>query len=274
MKRIFLSMAAAAAFVFGCTPAMAEDITFYTGASGGGYHKATISLSQRLEQRGHTVTIENRNGSDDITLQACGASEDANTMWIAQLDALYLREMNTGCVLVDTAVYKTEYAMIFFPPDSDLDSLRDLDASHTILIDSVGSGSDLSLGVMKNIEKEFGGSDEWIESSVTHSALKRATSLASRSKVHAVFMIRTPDSKDIDLLLKAGWEMGYMYDKDINDRKWNNAPLYEASKLAIIRDGRRVARDWTYEVPSYIGTTENVEFDNADLFDDMVEATN
>lgn len=268
--KIFRTTLALVALAIIPLSAMAEEITFYTGGKGGGYDKASHDIAARLAQRGHTVTIENRNGSDDITLQACG--DDDAAMWIAQKDALYIREMTSGCILPEVAIYGTEYAMLFFPPDSRLNELSDLGESHSILVDKIGSGSELSLRTMINIEKEHGRSDAWTKVGIETSPYTRASSMASRGTVDAVFLVRTLASDDITRLLRAGWTLGELYDKDINDLKWNGNPLYNAEKVAIIRDGRRVGKDWAYEVPSLIGTNESVEYDSPELFDDMINA--
>lgn len=252
------------------TAAAAETVTFYTGGEGGGYDAASRNIAERLEQRSHTVEIENRNGADDITLQACGADKPA--MWIAQKDALYQREMLDGCFLPELAIYGTEYAMIFFPPDSRIDELDELDANSTILVDRIGSGSELTWKTMVSIEQQHGRSNDWSEATLDYSSYGRAPSMASRGTIQAVFMVRTLQSNDVTRLLTAGFELGYLYDKDINDLEWNGQPLYEAEKVAIIREGRRVGRNWAYIVPSLIGTNEATERNFPDLFDAMISA--
>lgn len=266
MKRLTIIAIAA------CLPfaAAAQDITFYTGGEGGGYDGKARDIAQRLDQRGQSVEIINRNGSDDITLQACNNPE--NAAWIAQKDALWVREIQDGCTLVDVGIYGTEYAMIFFPPNSRNDELSHLSEGDSVLVDKVGSGSELTWRNMVSIEAEHGGSDAWSQANIVAESPKRATSMASRGTVQAVFLVRTLQSKDVTALISQGWDLGYMYDRDINDLQWNGGPLYEAEKVAIIRDGSRKDRDWAYVIPSYIGTTEAVERNNPDLFDALLSA--
>lgn len=251
-------------------PVMAADVTFYTGASGGGYDRASQKIAARLAQRGHNVTIDNRNGSDDITIQACNS--EAPAMWIAQKDALYKREMEGGCVLVDVGMYSTEYAMLFFPKGSRDNELSDLEEGDTVLVDRIGSGSELTWKTMAAIEEEHGRGDDWSKAELEYSPYGRATSMASRGTVQAVFMVRTLKSDDITRLLRAGWELGELYDKDINDLDWNGSELYEAKKIALIRDGRRLGKDWAYVVPSLIGASEGIEYQSPELFEDMINA--
>lgn len=252
--------------------AQADTVLFYTGGEGGGYDAAAVDIAQRLEQRGVEAEIVNRNGSDDITLQACRA--EGPSMWIAQKDALWVREIQDGCQLVDLALYGSEYAMIFFPPGSSDNELSDLDAADTVLVDRVGSGSELTWRTMVGIEAEHGRGDEWSLAGTETSSPQRATSMASRGTIQAVFLVRTLQSGDVAALISQGWELGEMYDRDINDLEWNGSPLYEAERVDIVLEGDRRGRDWAYVVPSFIGTTPAVERREADLFDAMLSAVN
>ena len=253
-------------------PAHADGVTIYTGAEGGGYDGKAREIAQRLEQRGLSPVIQNRKGSDDITLQAC--SSDNPAVWIAQKDALYKREIQDGCPLVDLVLYGKEYAMIFFPPESDQNELSDLSASDTVLIDRVGSGSELAWRNMAAIEKEHGRGNEWSDAQTATKSVKRATSMASRGTVQAVFLVRTLNSADVTSLLEQGWELGEMYDRDINDLEWNGAPLYEAEKVTLTLNGKKAGKDWAYVIPSYIGTTAAVERGDEDTFEAILSALN
>lgn len=250
--------------------AQAETVLFYTGGEGGGYDAASRQIAQRLDQRGIEAEVVNRNGSDDITLQACNA--DGPSMWIAQKDALWVREMQDGCSLVDLGIYGEEYAMLFFPPDSRNDELSHLSAGDSVLVDKVGSGSELTWRNMVAIEAEHGGGDEWSQAAPVTQSPQRATSMASRGTIQAVFLVRTLQSDDVTALLSQGWDLGYMYDRDINDLQWNGAALYDAERVEIVRNGSRQDRDWAYVVPSFIGTTQSVERGNPDMFDAILSA--
>lgn len=267
--KYLLNVLTATAILTG-TSALAQDAVFFTGGVDGDYESESFDIRDRLAQRNVEIEVENRNGSDDITIQACSAEVPA--MWIAQKDALYIREMEQGCTLVDIALYGNEYAMLFFPPNSRDDKLSDLDGSDTVLVDKIGSGSELTWRNMVNIESEHGGGDEWSTARIETDSPRRATSMASRGTISAVFLVRTLESGDVTSLLSQGWELGYMYDKDINDLQWNNGSLYEDERIDIVRDGRRQARNWSYVVPSFIGTTTLVERNHPKMFDEMISA--
>lgn len=245
-----------------------EPLTIYTGAKGGGYDKAAQQAAARLQQRGLEVIVENRNGSDDITLQSC---QTDNSMWIAQIDALYQREMKDGCHLSVIADYGDEVAMIFFPPKSRSNSLDDLTAADKVFVSKVGSGSELTFRNMQAIEKEHGRGDDWSDAEVVTGDLRRLNALANRGKVSAAVLVMKPGDSRVQKLLDTGWKLGYLYDKDINDLKFGDAPLYEAYKLNVTVGSKR-HKNWGYVVKSFIGTTEYVELDNMDAFDAILSA--
>lgn len=255
---------AAIALVAAATCAVAEPVTIYTGGKGGGYDAAAQTMAARMAQRGYEVTVENRNGSDDITLQAC---RDENAVWIAQIDALYAREMKDGCFLPVVADYGTEVAALFFAPGSRMNDLGDLDGGKTIFVDKVGSGSELTWRTMVAIELEHGRGDDWTKAQTETSDLRRATAMANRGKVHAALLVRKESSADFQMLIDQGWELGDLSDKDINDLKYGSKPLYERTKVRIGK-----AKDNGYLVPSFIGTTEHIERDEIDLFDAILGA--
>lgn len=266
---ISLSMMAALCLIIAATVSFADTVTIYAGGKGGGYDSTARQIAKRLQQRGYETIVENRNGSDDITLQAC---QNPRSVWIAQIDAIYAREMKEGCYLPDVSFYGEEMAALFFPPKSNLSKLKHLTGDHKIFVDKVGSGTELTWRTMKAIEQEHGGGDDWIKAEPVSTDLRRATSLATRGKLHAALLVRKSNSKDFIRLLEAGWVLGQLYDKDINDLKHGDAPLYEARKLTL-NQGKTKHKDWIYVVRSFIGTTEAVEMDDVDLMDALLGAT-
>jgi hypothetical protein len=244
--------------------AVADPLTIYAGGKGGGYDAAAQSIAARLNQRGIDAVVENRGGSDDITLQAC---RNPNSVWIAQIGALYTREFKDGCYLPVIANYGDEVAVLMFAPGAKLDELSDLDAKHTVFVDKIGSGSELTWRTMVAIEKEHGKSNAWTQATLETSDLRRATALAGRGLVHAALLVRKPNSPDIKRLLDQGWELGELYDRDINDLKFGAKPLYKATKVKI---GKQ--RGDGYIVPSFVGTTEAIERDSLDIFDALLGA--
>ncbi len=270
MKK-FLAIAAlvvAGAASLASAVSAAEPITVYTGTKGGGYDKAAQNIAARLGQRGIEIAVENRAGSDDITLQAC---QNDRSMWVAQIDALYKREMKDGCHLSVVADYGDEVAMLFFPPDSELDELDDLTSAHKVFVAKVGSGSELSFKNMQAIEKEHGRKDKWSDAEVVTGDLRRLNALANRGKVNAAFLVMKPSDNRVQKLLDTGWTLGYLYDKDINDLMFGEKPLYEAVKVSVKVESK-TRKNWGYLIKSFIGTTEVVEMDEEDAFDAMLSA--
>lgn len=264
MKRL-LTIACAALFA---TSAAAQDLTIYTGTKGGGYDAQAKIIAKRLEQRGANVSIENRNGSDDITLQACS---DPNALWIAQIDAIYTREMKDGCFLPAVGNYGTEVAVILFPPKSHDDELSDLDASSKVFVDKIGSGSELFWRTIVAIEGEHGRGDAWTQAEIVTGDTRRLSALASRGKVTAAVLVRKPGAADLEKLFSAGWSLGWLKDKDINDLMYGDKPLYEGRKIRM-KSGKKSHKGYAYDVVSLIGTTEAIEADNLDLFDQILGA--
>ncbi|TNE66816.1 MAG: hypothetical protein EP336_09365 [Rhodobacteraceae bacterium] len=246
------------------SPSTAEPLTIYTGAKGGGYDAAAKTIAARLSQRGFDVIVENRNGSDDITLQAC---RNGFSVWIAQIDALYAREFKDGCYLPVVANYGEEVAALFFAPGAKLKDLGDIDGATTIFVDKVGSGSELTWRTMVAIEKEHGRGDKWTEAQTETSDLRRATALANRGLVQAIILVRKPNSEDFARLIEQGWTLGDLKDKDIDDLKFGASSLYARTKIVIGK-----AKGDGYLVPSFIGTTEAVEADMPEVFDALLGA--
>ena len=268
LKQILSIMVIAIMTACGTLSVSAEPLVFYTGVEGGNYHKKTVDLVNRMNQRGVDVVLQNRNGSDDITLQAC---RNPNSAWIAQHDAVWKREME-GCVLLDVGVYGVEHTFLMFPPDSDVDSLRDLTASHTVLVDKVGSGSELTWMNMVKIEKDYDPDSAWIKAGVDNSAVKLAVSRAARSEIDAVFMVRGQNNDDVKRLLKAGWTIGEMWSKGIEKYQWGNKPMYPSKELAFIVEGKRI-NAWVFDVTTLIGTTSAVSEDSQ-IYNELVNIAN
>jgi hypothetical protein len=257
--------------LFLVAPAFGESgVTFYTGVKGGGYDADTRIMAKRVAQRGIETQIENRAGSDDITLQAC---QDPLSVWTAQIDALWVREMKDGCYLPVLAEYGTEMAMIFFPPGSKHDELSDLDETSTIFVTGVGSGSELFARTIQFIEKEHGRGDAWSNATLETGDMRRINALASRDKVDAAIIVRLLTSDDITKLIDAGWSLGWLKDKDIDDLLYGDSPLYTGTKIKWSAPGNKTThKGYGYEVRSYVGTTETVELDHAGLFDALLSA--
>lgn len=230
------------------TTASAEPLTIAAGKPTGGYDKAAQSLSQRLSQRSVPSTVQNFNGSDEITLSICAKNTDIG---FTQIDAIYARAKE-GCILRPLALYGHEYATIWFPPDSSNNELEDLDDSNTILVDTVGSGTDLFWHTIRQIELDpkIGNGSEWASALTLNEELSLAPTLADIDQLDAVIIVRKPNSPDLRFLEENGWERGWLYDKDINDVEFNGESLYAATDNSS-----------AYEIRSYL--VAGPTFDNA-----------
>lgn len=249
----------AASLVLGLSGAAFADksapLVFATGVAGGKYDAAVTDYITRMGQRGYSnITKTNNNGSDAITLQACSGKAD---LWIAQVDALFAR-FNEGCSLTPVANFRTEVAVILFPPDSEYDELSDLSEKDVVATDGIGSGTELWFKTAQGIEQgDDGSKDSWSLAQSTESSVDQLNTMASFGDIQAAVLVRTQDSPDIQLLLDQGWTLGYLWDKDIDDQEFNNKPLYEAKKVTIeYSQGAKSTTNWVYDVRSFIGTTK------------------
>jgi TRAP-type uncharacterized transport system substrate-binding protein len=209
------------------TPALAEPLIIGAGKSGGGYDNAAQKLATRLSQRNTDAVVSNFNGSDEITLALCQKTADIG---YSQIDAIYARGQE-GCFLKPIGIYGVEYGQIWFPPKSDFDELEDLDGTARILVDTIGSGSELFWNTITDIEMgDDGSKDEWASATAVFEPIDMAPTLGSFGEIDAVIMVRKPGSNDAKFLEEQGWQQGWLYDKDINDLMFNDVPLYESDR--------------------------------------------
>ncbi len=249
---------------------LAEDLVIAAGKEGGGYHKKAEEIAVRLEQRGHDVEVVNYNGSDEITLAMCKGEAQIG---IGQIDAVDARRLE-GCRLHPTADYGTELSFLLFPPGTKKRQrkLHKLDESNFILVDTIGSGSDLFWRTIVRIENsEDGNGSDWAKVSPVHEMPELATSLANFGEIDGLLLVRLPSSPDIINLLDDGWRLGELYDKDINDYVFNNASLYEAQAIKV-KGKKTYGGGSGYKVKSFILTTAEVKSDRT-LFTDIVRSS-
>lgn len=252
-----------AAMLCGATlAAHADTITIATGKQGGGYDRRAQEISQRLEQRGLETTVQNLNGSDEISLAICQGRADIGPM---QIDAIYARAME-GCTLKPVAVYGSEFAFILFPPGSDADELEDLTPQSAVLVDTIGSGSDLFWRTIVRIETgEDGDGDEWSAARVVNDPLELAHASATMGDIHAVVLVRKPDSADVLRLIDLGWSLGQLWDRDIDDLQFNGQPLYAGQKVAL-KWGNKTVKNYAYQVRSLIVASPKIADGNRQSF--------
>lgn len=251
-------------------PAAAAEAQYViaTGKAGGGYDRRAQDMAERLKQRQMLTDVINLNGSDEISLAVCGKRAQIGIM---QIDAIYARSLE-GCTMKPVGVYGEEVAVILFPPKSDMDELSDLTAQSAVMVDTIGSGSDLFWNTIVRIETgDDGSGDEWAKARVVNDPLELAVASATMGDVQALVLVRKPDSPDITRLLELGWTMGELWDKDVNDLQFRGAELYESAKIDI-RYGASKARDYGYVVRSFIVVGNDVANGDRNAYAAIVKA--
>lgn len=245
------------ALMASCAAAPAQEamttVVIGAGNQGGGYAATAERMAVQLGQRGMDASVSYNNGSDEITLRACAGQAD---IWIAQIDAIYAR-FNEGCRLKPVGSYGNEYAFLLFPPDSRMDELSDMDETTKVGVDGIGSGSELFARTIQSIELgDHGNKSDWAGFQLVESSAQQLNTMAEFGDIDAAILVRKPDSADISLLLDQGWELGELYDKDINDLQFNGKPLYTGEQVRVVSEGGKRDRDYAYEVRSFIGVSE------------------
>lgn len=239
-----------------------------TGKAGGGYDRRAQDMAERLKQRQMPTDILNLNGSDEISLAVCAKRAQIGIM---QIDAIYARSLE-GCTMKPVGVYGEKVAVLLFPPKSDMDELSDLNAQSAVMVDTIGSGTDLFWNTIVRIETgDDGSGDEWAKARIVNDLLELAMASATMGDVQALALVRKPDSPDIVRLLELGWTMGELWDKDINDLQFRGAELYESTKIEV-RYGRSKARDYGYVVRSFIVVGNDVANGDKNAYAAIVKA--
>lgn len=255
LPHLFLALALA-------STATAEPLTIATGKSGGGYDKRAQQIAERLTQRGTQTIIANKNGSDEISLALCNGTADLGIM---QIDAIYARAQE-GCSVKPVAIYGQEYAFLLFPPRANNDELDELTAQDAVLVDTIGSGSDLFWRTIVKIELgDEGTGDEWASARIINDPIELANASAEMGDITAMVLVRKSDSADITRLLDQGWQLGTFWDRDIDDLQFNGTPLYESEK-AKVAWGNKSARAYAYSVRSIIAVSQKIANGDRKLF--------
>ncbi len=263
--------AATAAPAFAQSEPGEDAVHIAVGQQGRGYEKRGEEIAQRLGQRGYEVWIDNYEGSDAISLAVCGGRA---TVGIMQIDAIYAREQE-GCELKTVANYGNEYAFLIFPPDSRMDELSDLDEGDRILVDMIGSGTELFWRTIVSIETgEHGNSSNWASATPVHDLTLLAPSLAEAGEIDAMLMVGISGNEEVTKLLESGWELGKLYDKDINDMDFRGKSLYAREDVKMEVPGHFFdERNDAYVVPSYIVIGAGLQSGDRKLYGDVVAAS-
>jgi hypothetical protein len=266
MKNFLMTIAA----ILATSTAYAEPLVIYAGKPNGGYDRAAQQVQQRLSQRNIEAIVENRNGSDDISLQICRNEMSAG---IIQVDAAWARSTKDGCEMTILNTYGTEYAFLLVPPGSRTDELSDLSSSDTVFVDGVGSGSELTWRTMVTIEKEHGRSNEWSEANVMTGDIRRVHALSVRGEVTAALLVRLPGSEDVQRFIQQGWTLAELWDRDLNDLQFGSKSLYRPVELTFVNSRGRSAKEWVLEVDSFFVANIDLEYNAPEVFDAIVGAT-
>ncbi|WNL50727.1 TRAP transporter solute receptor [Ruegeria phage RpAliso] len=234
MNTSFIRRIAAAglALALGATAAFADPAIIAVGQEGRGYEAFGKQMVQRLGDR-LPSEIVNYEGSDDISRAVCDGDAD---MGIMQIDAIYARSLE-GCNLRVVGTYGTEYAYLLFPPDGGSD-LGDLGENKKILVDTIGSGTDLFWHTAVSIETgEHGNKSSWSKTTPVNDPIFIAQTLADMGEIDAALMVTTPTSTELKELIDAGWTLGKLKDKDIDDQQFNGSSLYPREDAEVAGTG-------------------------------------
>lgn len=237
------------------TVGWAEPLIIAAGKPSGGYDRRALQIEQRLEQRGIEAQVLNLNGSDEISLAVCAGRAGLGIM---QVDAVYARSLE-GCQMKAVASYGSEAAILLFPPRSPHDELSDLGPGSAVLVDTIGSGTDLFWRTLVKIETgENGSSDDWAQARAVNDPLELANASAEMGEIHAVLLVRKAASPDVQALLGQGWSLGELWDRNVDDLQFNGGQLYLSEKLSIPTPGGKTAKAWGYAVRSFIAVPRAV----------------
>ena len=203
----------------------------------------------------------NYEGSDDISRAVCDGSAD---MGIMQIDAIYTRQKE-GCRLRVVGTYGSEYAYLLVPAGSKYDELSDFGAGTKILVDTIGSGTDLFWQTVVSIETgENGNKSTWSNATAINDPVFIAETLAELKEIDAVLMVTTPTSVELKNLIAGGWELAEFYDKDINDEVFNGDSLYPREDAEIAGTGGWLSGNTSndsYVVRSFVVVSDEIAKD-------------
>lgn len=233
MKLTILCAAALAALASTALSASAADVTLCAGRQGGGYDGLMRAIGSELERKGHTVTVLNLGGSEDIldslTKGSCAFGP-------AQGDIFYKKNKEapgslSGVVPVD--VLYSEAMQLVCSESSGYDELDDIQAGDAVIVDVIGSGSSLTWDNLVAIEKEFGNGSYWAAAAPSYTPLDEASAALALGQAKCAFGVGRVPIDWAKSILDRGGVLSEVYDKDINDLEFNGSSLYEAVNVDI-----------------------------------------
>lgn len=229
MKLRAIALAAVAATL--ALPVMAQTIA--TGRDGGGYDARADAFVAQIRDGWQS---ENFAGSEDIARSVC--ADNDTPLGIMQIDAM-VQMRSEGCALQPVGTYPAqEFAFILFPPDG-YNELDDLNSDHSILVGEIGSGAALFWRTIVGIEQgENGNGSSWSEATPVFGPFALAPTQAEFGEIDAAILVTSADADIIQTLLGAGWELGELDDRDIDDFQFGRSALYERSTIEIDHPAR------------------------------------
>lgn len=269
MKKFITTALTATALMIGAAAAHADTLTIAVGQEGRPYELRGKELAKRLKN--HETILVNYAGSGDIADALCSGDADIGFL---QIDAIERAEKE-GCVLKTVGYFGTEYPFLLFPKGSKLNELSDLTNKEGVLVDEVGSGTDLFWQNVRDIEfGPKGNKSSWASAKTVNDFAFLGTSLAAEKKIAAVLLLTTPNNAELKDYLSEGWTLGEFWDKDINDYQFRGESLYPNGHAEIANTGTFFSSnisDDAYEVRSFIVIAEHVAADR-DLYRTVARA--
>lgn len=256
MRRIAILAALGAALY--CSTAGAAEVTLCAGRQGGGYDGIMRSVGAELERKGHTVTVLNLAGSEDILDNLNGGKCSFGP---AQGDIFYKKNKESPGSLakvVPVDVLYNEAMQLVCSEASGYDELDDIQAGDAVIVDVIGSGSSLSWENMVAIEKEYGNGSYWAQATPTYSPLDEAGGAIALGQAKCAFGVGKVPIDWAKGLLERGGVLSEVYDKDINDLEFNGSSLYQTVNVDVEDYGDDFD---TYKVPAILFKSGKIDPD-------------
>jgi TRAP-type uncharacterized transport system substrate-binding protein len=260
MKSLVIAGVVALVWFHSPLSANAADVTLCSGKQGGGYDGLMQGVGTELQKQGHTVTINNLDGSEAI-LNALEAGTCAYGP--AQADIYYkLGKDDPGFVTVvrPAAALYAEVMTMLCTKESGIDELSDITDKNTVIVDTIGSGSALTWDNMVEIEKKFGNGSSWAKAKTNNTPLDEAEAAMSVGEAQCAFGVAAlPAMNWAKPMEQDGVVVAYIYDKDLNDLEFpKGTPLY--NPLRVPR-GAYLTKFDTYKINAVLFKSAKVKTD-------------
>lgn len=241
-----------------------ETITLCAGSKGRNYDAVMQSVATELNKRGQDVTVQNLSGSEDILNAVARGTCAAG---IAQKDVywnLSKKNASLGSSAIPKELLYNEAMTLVCTPDSGIDELEDMTGDTVVITDAIGSGSALTWETMLQIEKEYGSENEWSQSQIRNTPLKDALSEMALGNADCAFGVGAVPSAWAKEMEEQGYQVSYIYDKDLNDLIVNKTPLYSSVRVPY---GSYTTKFDTYLVPAvlFLSSKSNLDEETIDL---------